>query len=66
MKNSQQSPKSFIAMNSSRPSGPSGISVDTNLMLTGGRKSEEQFYSAHGDEKKGKGLFARLRTLFKK
>ncbi|MDE6837329.1 MAG: hypothetical protein K2P33_02930 [Acutalibacter sp.] len=53
-------------MNSSRPSGPSGVSVDTQIMVTGGKKSEEQFYAAHSNEGRAKGLFGKIRALFQR
>ena len=66
MKNSQHKKDPFIAMNSSRPSGPSGVSVDTHIMVTGGKKSEEQFYAAHSNEGRAKGLFGKIRALFQR
>lgn len=62
-KDKQQTSGTLIALNGSRPSGPSGISVDTHIMMSNGKPTEENFYAYHANEK---GFLGKLWDMIRK
>ena len=62
-KSQQKKSGALIALNGSRPSGPSGISVDTHVMISNGKPTEEHFYASYANEK---GFLGKLWDMIKR